>query len=141
MIISSFLPALPVHVRKRYNVPVKELILVGLKRPQECPYSSLIFQSLANRHGSTRLASRSRPSLLLICLKCPKSFSVLQHVALIAIARLLATPQGDAYEMLAFVHATCKRNHYPEPGLKAFAAGICGSLGSVELDVSKLVTK
>ena len=47
-IISNLLPALPVHVRQRYVGAVKELILVGLERPQEGQTLSLIFQGLAN---------------------------------------------------------------------------------------------
>lgn len=138
-IISNLLPALPVHVRKRYIHSVKELILVGLERPQEGQTLSLIFQGLANlarfdawgKSQQTQLAI----DLLEMSQEIPRDS---QHAALNAIARLLATPQGDvdAYEMLGSVHSTFKRRQKLDPDLKALVSGIYGSLGTVERNVS-----
>lgn len=138
-VISNLLASLPVHVRRPYIRSIKDLILVGLERPQDSQTLSLIFQGLANLARFDAWGQSQQMQLAIDLLEMSQEIPRdSQHAALNAIARLLATPQGDAYEMLGSVHTSFKRNSNLDPDLKALVSGIYGTLGTVERNVSGL---
>ena len=97
----------------------------------------MIFQGLANlaNFGSWHSSQQTQLAVDLLDMsqEIPKDS---QHAALNAIARLLAAPQADMYEMLLTVHSTFRRAGKLDPDSKALVAGIYGHLGTIERNVS-----